>query len=358
MSDTMDLSADVAQGKYAWKTTFIYAVFGGLWILLSDRVVAALVSDSQTLTAIQTYKGWFYVLVTSVLIYSLVFQGEWRLHGLLRQLDQKNRSLHDEMLVQIENEKRIKKLMGDLTEKNKELEGIINAISHDLRTPLVNIKGFSGELCDSIEDLQARIGEYPEARDDERIGVLCREIPESLAFVEQGADKLNLLLNGLQEVCRLGFNPIHIETVSANDLLKRVVGSLRYQIDQCKAEITVEDLPECRADLVEFIRIFSNLIGNSIKYRRPDRPVCVKISGRREGDRVHYFVADNGIGIDPKYQEQIFKLYHQLDPSADGQGLGLAIVKRVLYRMNGEISVAPEPGGGTVFSITLPAVQG
>lgn len=352
----MELSAYSEGKRSSHKITLIYALFGCLWILFSDQILAAFVSDAIAVTAIQTYKGWFYVLVTAVLVYVLVSKLESRLCQLLNQLDQKNRNLHGEMQVRIENEKHIKQLMSDLESKNKELETIIYVSSHDLRSPLINILGFTGELAQSLQRLEALIANCPQAgQDDEVLRLLREEMPDSMQFIKSSADKLDLLQRGLLDICRLGYEPVTLQTVDANDLFRSVIQSLKYQVDQCQAKIVLEDLPACRADEGKLIQVFTNLIGNALKYRDPERPVEITITGSENGETVTYRVSDNGIGIAPKYQDQIFEMFHQLDPSCEGQGMGLTIVKRIIDRMDGNVALQSENGKGVVFSVTLPA---
>ncbi|MHC4927511.1 MAG: sensor histidine kinase [Planctomycetota bacterium] len=309
------------------KITFIYFLFGSLWIVFSDRILAAFVSDPQTMTAIQTYKGWFYVLATAVLVYLLV-------SGM---------------------ERRLRRLMDDLEQKNKELERIIYVSSHDLRSPLVNVQGFAGELTKSLKRLDASIMACPQAASDEQVLNLIRQdIPESVHFIKTGADKLSQLQQGLLDVCRLGYEPFNLQGVDMNELLDRAVGSLKFQADECGATIELENLPDCRADEAKLLQVFVNLIGNALKYRDPQRPAQISISGRHSDHVAHYRVADNGIGIDPMYHGKIFDMYHQLDPDREGQGLGLTIVKRILDRMDGTVTVESEPGKGTTLTLTLP----
>lgn len=333
----------------------IYLVIGGLWILFSDRVLAGLIDDPRALTTLQTYKGWFYVVTTAYLAYLLVSWSEENLRGLLNQLNERNGRLRAEIRNRIEKEKRIEQLMDDLAEKNRELESIIYASSHDLRSPLINIQGFRGELSGSLERLHALVDDLPQAGSEEIRTLLDKDIPESMAYIQQGADRLDLLLKGLLTFCRLGSQPMHIETVDAGELMRRVLEERREQIDQARADVIVGPLLPCRADRDHLAQVFTALIDNALKYRRPDRPPQVTIESEARDGRVVYCVKDDGLGIDPQYQESIFRMYYQLDPSQGGQGLGLTIARRILTRMNGRITLTSDPGQGTRFRITLPA---
>lgn len=351
----MDMCADSEGKRSSLKITLIYFIFGSVWIIFSDRILAAFVSDPKAMTAIQTYKGWFYVTVTAALVYVLVSGMEKRLRQLLSQLDRKNKNLHQEMQMRIEKEKHICDLMKDLEAKNKELESIIYVSSHDLRSPLINIQGFTGELAKNIELLKLRIADCPKAGSDEQtLHLLEQDIPDAMLYIRTSADKLSMLQQGLLQVCRLGYESMNPRTVDMNELLNKAAGSLKFQAGQCGATIELGPLPNCRADEGKLLQVFVNLIGNALKYRDPKNPPVISVTGSQADEKAVYRVTDNGIGIDPRYHKKVFEMYHQLDPDFEGQGLGLTIVKRILDRMNGTITLDSEPGKGTTFTVTLP----
>ena len=123
-------------------------------------------------------------------------------------------------------------------------------------------------------------------------------------------------------------------------------------------DLRVGDLPPCQGDPAQLDQVFSNLLGNAIKYLDPGRPGVISVTGRADLDRCVYCVEDNGVGIDPKHQEIIFELFHRLDPHAsDGEGLGLTIVRQILGRMDGEVWVESRPGVGSRFYVALPGVR-
>ncbi len=250
------------------------------------------------------------------------------------------------------------RLMKDLQAKNEELESIIYVSSHDLRAPLVNIEGFSGELKRDIETLRGRLSQQDRPLDPDLAALLDRDLPESLRFIISGAEKMDALLSSLLRLCRLGRVPVDIQLVDAAALWPRVVDALRYQIEQAGATVRIgEALPPCRADANQLNQVFTNLLDNAIKYRHPQRPLCVRIGGRRQGDRVVYSVADNGRGIAPDHRKYIFEVFHRLEPddAAGGEGLGLTIVKRILDRLDGTIEIESNAQGGTTFCVSLPA---
>ena len=250
-------------------------------------------------------------------------------------------------------------LAENLTEKNKELEAIVYAASHDLRSPLVNIQGFSQELarlCDkaTASMVAAKGGPVPAAEWSEAFGVA---IPRALRFILAGTAKMDSLLSGLLRCSRLGQAAFHLQTLDLDSLLAGVVHAQRYQTEQAGAVIQVEPLPRGWGDAGQIGQVFSNLIDNALKYREAGRPCRITIQGRVEEDHLLCSVADNGVGIAPEHQGKIFEIFHRLHPRATpGEGLGLTIARRIVERHHGRIWVEGESGVGSTFWIRLPAV--
>ncbi len=257
-----------------------------------------------------------------------------------------------------EAEQARERLLKELRVKNEELESIVFIASHDLRSPLVNIEGFAGELkksCLEIQSLLDRISCPPDVH--QRLEhLLGSDIPESIQFISAGAGKMDSLLSGLLRLSRIGTATIHIEPIRMNALLQAVLGAMRYQVRELGVRVDLGDLPDCLGDAVQVNQVFSNLIDNAIKYRHPDRPVQIRISGTVEGDKAVYAVADNGIGINPNHFDKIFEIFHQLNPGGTrrGEGLGLTIIRRILNRLDGRIWVRSQPEVGSTFFVSLP----
>ena len=245
------------------------------------------------------------------------------------------------------------RLHAALKEKNAELEQVVYVASHDLRSPLVNIDGYSRELAYEIEDLRAALGDA--AADPRIAGIMDVEIPEALRFIRASASRMDTLLTGLLRLSRSGRAALFLSNLDMNALVARAVDAMDITIRESGATLTVDDLPPCQGDPVQVGQVFSNLLDNAIKYLDPARPGVIRISGHPEGDRAVYHIDDNGVGIAPDHQEKIFEIFHRLDPSRnDGEGLGLTIVRRIMGRLNGEIQVNSAPGEGSRFTVTFP----
>lgn len=244
-----------------------------------------------------------------------------------------------------------------LAAQNQELEQIVYVASHDLRSPLVNIDGFSRELEYSLKD----IGEVLD-RDKEEATPLAQllrtefpDMQQSLMRIRTSAHKMDVLLKGLLKLSRLGRASLEIRTIDMNRLLGELVTTFAYRIEQQGIELTVEDLPDCRGDVMQLNQIFSNLLDNAVKYLDNTRPGRIRVSAELDDDYCLYRVEDNGIGIAVNHQTNIFELFHRLHPEdSSGEGLGLTIVRQVLSRLGGEISVSSEAGVGSTFSVRLP----
>jgi PAS domain S-box-containing protein len=257
---------------------------------------------------------------------------------------------------QIEQER--EQLVKTLEFKNKELQDVVYTASHDLRSPLVNIQGFSGELeadCNRLLKLLDKAAVDPELK--EQIEPLAKEaIPESLGFIFGSANKMAGLLDGLLRVSRVGTAKINRKPIDANNTMSEVLAAMEYQIKENCVAISVGTLPGCIGDVNMVDQVFTNLIGNAIKYRDPAKKCEIRVSGKVEDAMSIYCVEDNGIGISPKHQGKVFEIFHRLDPndSAGGEGLGLTIVTRIIDRLGGDIWIESEPDEGSKFFFALP----
>ncbi len=267
------------------------------------------------------------------------------------------------MIIDITERKRAEeereRLSKKLDEKNRELEQVVYVTSHDLRSPLVNVHGYSKELGRAVAELMSaltRNGISNEVMTE--VEEYVRDIPESINYVNAGIDKMNSLLNGLLQYSRTGKRELIIEDLDMNKLMSQAAGTFLFQIKETGVKLDVSDLPSCRGDADQIDQVFSNLIGNAFKYLDPERSGSIKISGDRSEGRSVYCVEDNGIGIAPDDQERIFAIFNQLDMKVTGEGLGLTIVKKIVEKHGGEVWVESEEGKGSKFFVALPNKAG
>lgn len=243
-----------------------------------------------------------------------------------------------------EDELRLKLLAEELVAKNKELETIVYVVSHDLRSPLLNVQGFGNALTRACGELKAKLGDSPDA-DLQRL--FTTDIPRALGFIEAGVTKMDTLLTGFLRFSRLGRVALQIQPLAMHKLVNGAVQVLKFQTEQADAVIEVGALPDCLGDPTLVGQVFSNLLDNALKYRHPVRRCHVSIEAKIEDGKAIYIVRDNGIGIAGEHQPKVFDLFHRLDPKkTQGEGLGLTIAQRILERQHGHIWLESHPGEG------------
>jgi light-regulated signal transduction histidine kinase (bacteriophytochrome) len=169
---------------------------------------------------------------------------------------------------------------------------------------------------------------------------------------------MDTLLAGLLKLSRMGRAALEIKPIDMNEMVKKVREDVKFAMSAGNCAIMIGELPDCVGDETQLSQVFTNLVENAMKYRHPERDCRVDIEGWKEDGRVTYCVQDNGVGIQKEHQDNIFEIFHRLNPNdVPGEGLGLTIVRRVLDRLDGTIWVESEPGEGSRFYVALPAVE-
>lgn len=253
-----------------------------------------------------------------------------------------------------------KRLSAEIAEKNRELEQIVYVASHDLRSPLVNVQGFSKELNYSLQELVSIVQteDVPSETRERFYHILDSDIADSLEYIETSVSKMDSLLAGLLRFSRLGRAALDFEELNMNHLLADIKKAFEYGLKEAGMSLEIGGLPRCVGDAVQINQVFSNLVDNAVKYRETERTGIIEITGFLEEDRAVYCVRDNGIGIAPGYQTKVFEIFQRLDPSiGTGEGLGLSIAKRIVNRHDGNIWVDSETGEGSRFFVSLPVVR-
>jgi signal transduction histidine kinase len=330
-----------------------------------DRLFALRTTNadrSQTLAASMTGVGSGLVVVLAGISIFLVRRSARARDDAETQLRDNNLNL----------ESTVEQRTADLREANDEIQRFAYIVSHDLRSPLVNIMGFTSELEELRGDIFKRIAALaragssaPGAPDNatdtaepELEGAdkqLSQDFTEALGFIKSSIAKMDRLITAILNLTREGrreFEPVRIDT---RELIEGIVATVAHQAAEAEAEIRIEPLPDLVSDRLALEQIFSNLIDNAIKYLKPGVPGRISVRARTKLGFAIFEVADNGRGIDAKDHLRIFDLFRRAGTQdRPGQGIGLAHVRALVRRLGGTMSVASELHNGSTFTITLP----
>jgi len=227
----------------------------------------------------------------------------------------------------------------ELTRSNSDLAQFAYAASHDLQEPLRTITSF-------VQLLQKRYH-----------GKLDPDADEFIDFIVGGTKRMQQLINDLLTYSRVNTRRGPLSPMKIEDVLQKAMQNLRYVQEEVKGTVIYEEMPSIVADEPQMTQLFQNLIGNALKFHGVEAP-RVEISAAKEGTDWMFSVRDNGIGIDPQYKDRIFEIFQRLHTREEysGTGIGLAIAKKIVQRHGGRIWVDSEPGKGTTFRFTIPAM--
>ena len=261
---------------------------------------------------------------------------------------------------------------ADLREANEEIQRFAYIVSHDLRSPLVNIMGFTSELEELRGDIfkriaalartQAAVPLTPDNATDNAEPALegadkqlSQDFTEALGFIKSSIGKMDRLISAILNLTREGRREFRPERIDTRELIEGIVSTVAHQAAEAEAQIRIDPLPDIVSDRLALEQIFSNLIDNALKYLKSGVPGDIHIRGRTKLGFAIFEITDNGRGIDPKDHQRIFDLFRRAGTQdRPGQGIGLAHVRALVRRLGGTMSVASELHQGSTFTITLP----
>jgi signal transduction histidine kinase len=322
---------------------------------IEQRLLARRIVDQQRLAAI-----FYQVLLAAGLL--LVGVGAASLLVILRYTRDLAATRNQLRRLNANLEGAVRERTRDLQRANEEIQRFAYIVSHDLRSPLVNIMGFTSELEAAVPPLAALVdraeAEAPTILTREARLAVSEDIPESLGFIRTSTKKMDRLINAILTLSRQGRRTLAAEPVALTQLAETVLGALRHQVDDRGATITIAPaMPTIVTDRLALEQILSNLIDNALKYLSPKRPGEIRVSASQHGRRTEIVVADNGRGIDPRDHGRVFDLFRRSGPQDQpGEGIGLAHVRALAYRLGGTIRVASEIDNGATFTVDLPTV--
>ncbi|MFO7766805.1 MAG: HAMP domain-containing sensor histidine kinase [Pelovirga sp.] len=306
----------------AGRIALFYLVFSVTWIYLGDLMLLHLIDeDSSLLTRWQTYKGVFFVVLSSVLLYTLI------LHAV--------KTLQSE---QVKTEKILSSRNAELKQRNRALKQFNYAVSHELKTPLVSIESSLGLIQSSL----------PQTVDP--------ELTTAFGYARTATRQMNNLLESLLLMFRMDAADNDTEATAFRILVEDAIDQLARQNKLEGIKLTIaEEGPALCGDRDKLVQVWLHLIGNAAKYMGDQKFSAIDIGAEQIDQEIQFFVRDNGKGIEKAYQDKIFGLFDRLDNTADGTGLGLTLVKRIVEYYGGTIWV--ESAGadqGSCFKFTLP----
>jgi signal transduction histidine kinase len=313
--------------------------------LLVEELATSSRTAHQLLVA--NLSGVFLILVLAATSIAIVQRSTRRMIAAQVALKEANESL----------EETVARRTAELRQANEEIQQFAHIVSHDLRSPLVNVMGFTGELevvrkelFERLSSLRARL--EVDSEPDER---LAGEFDEALGFIKSSITRMDRLIKAILKLTREGRRELRLEPIEMTELARTAADGFGYQAQEAGASITIEPLPPCVGDRLALEQIFANLMENALKYLRNDTPGQIRVTGQETATEVIYEVHDNGRGIELKDRERIFEIFRRSGlQDRPGEGIGLTYVRTLVRRLGGTIAVDSEPGRGSTFTIALP----
>ena len=257
-------------------------------------------------------------------------------------------------------EDRVTERTADLTRANEEIQRFAYIVSHDLRSPLVNVMGFTAELESATGQLSQLVdrveAEAPQLLTDDARFAAREDLPEAIGFIRTSTQKMDRLINAILQLSRQGRRALAPERLDIAEMVGQIRETLAHRLADADATLEVEgDLPEIVSDRFSIDQILSNLIENAVKYLRPGVPGRIVVRGHCEGSRAVFEIADNGRGIDPRDHARVFDLFRRSGTQdRPGEGIGLATVRALVFRLGGLIDLSSALGEGATFRLSLP----
>ncbi len=256
------------------------------------------------------------------------------------QIVQANEQMQKEIEERKKTESTLDKERFELKSSNEQLEQFAYIASHDLQEPL------------------RMVNQYVQLIEKRYKGKLDPRADEYIKFATDGTARMRQMIVDLLEFSRVGSKDKPLEPTNLEEVVSQVLNNLTVAIDESGAKMTHDPMPTVMSDFTQIMHVFQNLSSNALKFRKEGVAPEIHFGAEKKGDEWMFSVADNGIGIDPKYFDKLFIIFHRLNSAATykGNGIGLAISKKVVERHGGRIWVESELGKGTTFFFTLPAI--
>ncbi|MBZ5661809.1 MAG: hypothetical protein LAO08_15510 [Acidobacteriia bacterium] len=286
------------------------------------------------------------IVIVSGEILAVVFL--WLAGGIVgREMERRRRAEENIRELNVGLERRVAERTAELAQRaqdlarsNSELQQFAYVASHDLQEPLRMVASFTQLLAKRYRD---------QLDDDAR---------DFINYAVDGATRMQTLISDLLSYSRVGTQGKSLASTDSEALLRRVLDSLRFAVEESGAVIVHDPLPMVIADPQQLGQLLQNLLTNAIKFHG-EEPPHIHISAERNGSDWKISVRDNGIGISQEHADRIFVIFQRLHTKTEypGTGIGLAICKKIVERHGGRIWIEPSPGGGTTFCFTIPGAE-
>ncbi len=312
----------------------IYLFLSAVWITFSDQWVLTYFDDPVQITSVQTYKGWFFITLSAVLIFFLILTSN---KNFIKLFDRHVSTLKN---FNHQLEQKVEDRTIQLKQTNEELESFSYSVSHDLRSPLRAINGYSNILNE----------EYKEQLDENG--------KKFLAIIRNEVKRMDMLIDDLLAFSRLNKTGLKRIDFNMKELVENSVEELVHAYPGLEFEIDVEELHDTPGDPKLLKQVWKNLIDNAFKYQKSGEKPIIKIGSvpEQKNNNILYYIKDNGVGFNMKYADKLFGVFQRLHSKDefDGTGIGLATVKRIISRHNGSVWAESEKEKGSTFYFSLP----
>ncbi len=301
---------------------------------------------------------WLVLTVTGALLVTVATASVLTIRRYTRDL---TRSQNELRRLNVGLEDAVRERTVDLQRANDEIQRFAYIVSHDLRSPLVNVMGFTAEIEALGKPLAALIeradAQAPGLVDGAARVAVIEDLPEATGFIRSSTQKMDRLINAILRLSREGRRSITLELVDLSSIAEGAIASVRHRLDERGATATVKGtLASVVTDRLAVEQIISNLIDNAVKYLKPGLPGAITVTGGSANGRITVSVADNGRGIDPRDHERVFDLFRRSGAQDQpGEGIGLAHVRASAYRLGGWIELQSELDHGATFTLHLPS---
>ncbi len=278
--------------------------------------------------------------------------------GIVRDITERKRAEEALRQAHDELEQRVQERTAELAVANEELRRFAYIVSHDLRAPLINLKGFAAELRDGYEVLNTTLPQVlPHLDEPERVEVariVQEDGPEALGFIDSSVTRMDRLIRAILTLSRTGRRDLHIEPINTEALVHDIVQSLTHQWTERQAHIAIGSLPEIQADRTAMEQIFGNLLSNAVTYLDAARRGEITVTTEHDANFTTFHVQDNGRGIAEDDIPKVFDLFRRVGKQdTQGEGIGLTYVQTLVRRHGGDIRCQSTIGVGTTFTLTI-----